>query len=757
MKHFENRKFLLLLLLFVLLFTVYILVPFFSGANIALLAAVLVFAAAVLGGVRAYGAKELLFIFLALATAFSSIAYAVGVKGRGEIPLAYADGCEHEVCAEITQVSFVSAYEARYSVRVIEIDGEASSFFAVLDISSGDAFEYGDIIVCSASFEPVAEKTAYLRGKNIFVRAAADGAYKSGTAGREINYYIQKANAYLSGRMVDMLGEDAGGFCAALIFGNRSYIGAGVRLDFARTGISHLLALSGLHLSVVAQTLDFLLRGFMKKKPRNIVLIAVVFAFAVFTGLSVSVLRAAIMLAFVFAADMVGEENDSLTALFAAAVLVLLVDGNAVYDIAFYLSVCATLGIILVRPAADGLFAKWQKPKKNKLLRALHGICKYFYGIFAMTLAATFFTLPVTYFSFGEVSLIGVLSNFVFLPLASALLVLCVFFVPLSFVPYVHIPVAYLCGCIAKLLLLLAEKISNFEGIYVSLNYPFAPYIFALLAAALFLCIFVRKLTVAKIGALALAFALSFSVCFSVYKNITAENVRITVACEGTREFVSADICGENYVFDISTGGYAFMMDEAESVTDFADTEIDNLVLTHYHIYHENSIYRLSDAVKIRNVLLPTPETEAENEDFGYIRALLARLGIPYEVYTRGVVWENGDVSIDFAPRCELSRSAKPIVAFAIKCNNAEFAYIESSAFESNFDYSAYLAVKAVFVGGHGPVRKFPVSAYALAGAGRVIFAEGVREYFRDTECLANAYDIADFDGKISILYKGVN
>ncbi len=757
MKHFENRKFLLLLMLFAAIFSLCVLVPFFSGVKLAVLAAVLVLACAVLGGVRQFGLKGVLFVFLAIATAFSSVVYATNIKAENEAVLAYADGKVHEIRAEITLVSYVSAYESSYHVEISEVDNESVKFSAVLELADNDSFSYGDIVVCDVTFDAAKEESAYLRGKNIFVRAVTDDAVRSGKTEKDLAFYMQAANNYLCERIVDLLGKDAGGFCAALILGNRRYISPGLRLDFARVGVSHLLALSGLHLSVVAQTLDFLLRGFMKKKPRNLVLLFAVFGFALFTGLSVSVLRAAVMLAFVFAADMVGEDNDSLTALFAAVFVILVFNGNAVYDVAFWLSCSATLGIILVRPATDALFARWQKPKKKKLLRALHSVCKYFYGIFVMTLAATFFTLPVTYFVFGEVSLVGVLSNFVFLPLASALLVLCVFFVPLSFVPYAADVMAFLCGKLADLLMYLAAEISDLRGIYVSLNYPFAPYIFASLAALLFLCIFVRKLTLRKIGAIALSFVLAFSICFGIYKNMTVDDVRVTVACEGAREFVSFEAGGENYVVDISTGGYSFMYSETESIKAFADTEVDNLVLTHYHIHHENSLYRLNDAVKIRNALLPAPETEAETETFGYITALLARLSIPYEVYTRGEIYIDGDVSIDFAPLRNISRSVKPIVSFEFRYKKATFSYVESAAFESNFDYSAYLSAETVFIGGHGPARKFPVSAESLAATGNVIFADGVREYFKYTEYLACTYDLADYDGEMTVLYKNVS
>jgi hypothetical protein len=61
--------------------------------------------------------------------------------------------------------------------------------------------------------------------------------------------------------------------------------------------------------------------------------------------------------------------------------------------------------------------------------------------------------------------------------------------------------------------------------------------------------------------------------------------------------------------------------------------------------------------------------------------------------------------------------------------------------------------VQTVFVGAHGPARKFRVSAEVFAAASRVIFAEGAREYFRGTEFLGEAYDISGYGGSMTVLY----
>ncbi len=754
MDNFKHRKLFLLLFLFIALFSLYTLVPLLRP-YIAFAGIFLCISCIALGG--AFSEKlrrgSVIFIVLSLAVAGLSIVRAAFFTDKSEAPILYADGSAYKITAQVTEVNHKGTYSSSYIVNVTSVSGESADFGASLEINQITFFEYGDIISCNAVFEEAEDETLYLRGKNIFVRAEADDAIFSQKAEKDIKYHIYKANEYMCERMVDMLGKDAGGFCAALILGNRTYVSSGMRLDFARIGISHLLALSGLHLSILAQTLDFILRGFLKKKYRNIILIASCFGFAVFTGLSASVIRASVMLAVFFTADIFGEENDSLTALSIAAFLILFFDPSSAYDIGFWLSVGATLGIVVMRPALDGLFYKWQKPRKNKLLRALYGVCKYFYGILSMSLAAFIFTLPAAYFAFGEISLIGIFSNFVFIPLATVLLVLCALLVPFSFVPYADKALSFLCANLAEFLLDTAHTVSNMNGVNASLDYPFAPFIFIAFALCLLACVFINRLSILKIGALSLSFCIAFFSCLGVYSHITNGDVNLSLATGKSGEFISFKADGETYVIDVSTGKYSHMYEALMSVKNFSCTEVDNLVLTHYHVYHQNSIYRLSDKIKIRNVLLPYPQNESEEECFDQIRDMLERQGIEYTVYARGSVYTKGEVEIDFAPLYKISRSEKPIIAFKINALEAEFSYIESAAFEGKLDYGKYFSSDVIFVGSHGPNRKFSSSAEVLSSAQYVIFSDGTEENFRETETISNVSCINEDNKILTVLY----
>lgn len=755
MTKFKNRKLFIITFFSFALFSVYMLVPITRSYAIALCIAA--FALMLILGEdisKRIHAKNIVFILLAALFAASSVSYARSVSTECFLPQIYVDGEEHNAEGTITKVAYSGAYSSSYYVNITSIDGEEADFDIVLEIEEKTEFEYGENVSFAAEFSNTTDETAYLKGKRIFFCAQAKTADLIGIAEKDMDYHIHTANEYFCKRFVSFLGEDEGGFCAALILGNRTYVSQGLRLDFSRIGISHLLALSGLHLSIVVQALDLLLRGAIGKKYRNIILIAASWGFALFTGLSISVMRAAIMMTAVYLADILGEQNDPLTSVSAAVFLIALFEPTAVYDIGFWLSASATLGIILVRPAADELFYKWHKPKKSKILRALYAVCKYFYGIFSMSLASFIFTLPAIYFSFGEVSIVGLVSNFVFLPLASCLLVMCFLFVPLSYVPYASGVIAFICKKLAFVIMALARTVAEMRNICVSLKYPFSGYVFAVLAVCLIACIFINKLTWKKIFAMILSFCVAFFVCFGAYSHITENNERYSVATYRSGEFVSFASDGESYAIDISTGKYSIMREALFSVKEFGFTEVDNLILTHYHQYHKNSIERLSDLIKIRKVMLPAFENETEEKYYNTLVQLLIKLDIPFEVYERGDVWENGEVKIDIAQLYKLSRSDKPIVAFSVETKNSSFSYIESAAFEGISDISARLDADVVFIGAHGPNRKFKVSATPLSFAGRVIFCGGSEKFFRESELPQAAYFISESDGVMDILYK---
>ncbi len=757
MVKFTHRKLFLLFFAFISIIALYALVPLFRGKIIIAICAFLFLLLLFLGVERKRAKLKISAVFaavLALMIVFAAVFSSLFVE-RSERALVFADGKEHTVCALIGEVSYTGDYSSSYIAEVVSIDENSADFEIKLTVVGAKVYSRGDIIEFDAVPEELDETGKYLRADKIFLAAETENARFTGERREGILLKLRRANEYLSKRFISFLGEENGGFCSALVLGNRELVSQSTKLSFTRLGISHILSLSGLHLAVIAATLELLLRRIIRKRTRNIILIAACAFFAVFTGLSASVLRSAIMLSLFYLADTLGERADALTSLSVAAFLILLFDPYSVYDVGFWLSVTATLGIITLSPYSEALFSKWRAPKKG-IVKMLRAIAKYFYGIFTMSIAATFFSLPVSFLVFGELSIIGPLANFIFIGIINILIPLCVLFIPFSFVPYLSSLLALPIKLLSSLTLTLAQKFSLAEGIFVSLRYPFSFVFLAVLLIFLIVLLLKKEVRLLRAAAFMLALVVAFSVSVGVYDNIKMSEDDILVSSVDGNDFISLRTGGKSYVFDISSGKYSFMYESAFSVKEFSLTEIDTYVLTHYHRNAQSALSYISERIMIRKILLPYPETESEEEIFAGMMRTFASLGIETEVYTRGERYFDENITVDFAPRRELSRSVKPLTAFKITLGERTFSYAESAVFESNFDYGEYIKADTLFVGAHGADRKFRASLEEVPRGVGVIFTDSAAtEYFRDFSHIEEMFYLSDFaENTVHLLYK---
>lgn len=196
----------------------------------------------------------------------------------------------------------------------------------------------------------------------------------------------------------------------AMVTGARSGIAAELREAYSRTGLSHILAVSGLHLAVVAMAVGWLLmplalvhRG---HRLRNLLVIIALWLFAFTSGASPSVLRAATMFSVVQLAYFTSSRYASLNALMATIFLMLVYRPDYLHDLSFQLSVVAVVGIVV-----------WAVPIVRGL-RCKGVVVRVVLTSFAVGIAATLWTMPIVSHHFGNLPLIGVLLTPLLLPLS---------------------------------------------------------------------------------------------------------------------------------------------------------------------------------------------------------------------------------------------------------------------------------------------------------------------------------------------------
>ena len=224
------------------------------------------------------------------------------------------------------------------------------------------------------------------------------------------------------GDAIDGAFSDQAPLARALVLGDRSDLGEDVAGDFRRAGIAHILSVSGLHVTCLALALDFLLRKLLSRRTAFFMMAPLLVFYAALVGFSGPIVRAVAMyLAFRFA-PMTGRPGDSLSALSAAALMMLAVNPLMVGDAGFILSFSAMAGLILLGRPLNRLLKiasapRWARP---------------FLSAFAASLAASIAILPAQVNLFAAAQPYGPLVNVLAVPMTTFAMPLLFLAVPVQ-------------------------------------------------------------------------------------------------------------------------------------------------------------------------------------------------------------------------------------------------------------------------------------------------------------------------------------
>lgn len=226
--------------------------------------------------------------------------------------------------------------------------------------------------------------------------------------------------------------ETESAMLAAMTVGDKRALTAEVREAFARTGTSHILALSGLHLGILFGLYQLLVLKRLHRRRFKIVAVAaglcLVWLYALVAGMPLSLQRAAAMLSLVQVMQIARRNTLGLDRLLVAAMLILLCAPLALYDVGFQLSFLSVAAIMTLVPLFPEL-----PTKINYVVRVV-------YSSLLTSLAAWLGTLPVVAYYFHTVSLTSLPANLLAVAVVMVLLALCALFFALPFAAGVLVP-----------------------------------------------------------------------------------------------------------------------------------------------------------------------------------------------------------------------------------------------------------------------------------------------------------------------------
>ena len=561
------------------------------------------------------------------------------------------------------------------------------------------------------------------------------------------------------------LPEDAAEMCISILLGDKSVLSAEVRRDFRRVGVSHILAVSGLHLSVLNWGILFVMKkGGVSFRARYLIMLLLIVTYMGVTGFSPSVTRAGVMWILICLAELLHRDTDALISLFVAAALLCFVNPQAVFDIGFLLSLSATLGLIVLMPPLN----VWMHGHAIFRIRSMRPV-RAAITVWATTVAASAFTAPITLLVFGELSTLAPISN-ALLHIPVAVLLYCTpIFLLISLLGEI-LPlgalIRFTAGAIAgdtALITDLTALLSRLPHALIGVRYWFTVVLLAVFVISCAVLLWRRKSMMyiyPAYGGFLLALFISVQINAAVHRG----NVLLTYAANGKNDNVAVITDGRGMIIDASDGSWSNLRLSWAGLSAQNLTELDVIALTHYHSRHTTMLYRLACNTVVGTLLLPEPITDEEAAIAERLQSLAESMKIAVSYYRRGEdEIRFGNAVLQIFAHETLSRSTQPLLGWHMTANGEDVVYLGAAAFEAD-DNSAYAVMRddrlanceVLLVGMHGPLYKedFPL---LTERAGALSAAAAANTDVKDLlgDALGSIpISLADGDGAIRILLK---
>lgn len=210
--------------------------------------------------------------------------------------------------------------------------------------------------------------------------------------------------------------QEVYGVIAAMTLGDKSQLDTTLKDIYAIAGASHVLALSGLHLMIIYAFITLFTGWWRLRTLSQVLTVLAIWAFAFLVGLSPSVVRSAFMISVYALLSLGYRERMSVNTLAFTAIVMLIINPFALYDIGFQLSFMAVLAIVLLNPLFSQIISL-DVLQRHRWLNAV-------WSLTTVSLAAQIGTAPLVVYYFGRFATYFLLSNYVVIPLATLILYL---------------------------------------------------------------------------------------------------------------------------------------------------------------------------------------------------------------------------------------------------------------------------------------------------------------------------------------------
>lgn len=482
-------------------------------------------------------------------------------------------------------------------------------------IDTEEDFIVGDYVRCNLEYN-YKYKTS-LASENISLTGS--GEVIEHREGKGFLYAIRKSvnknSNVLFGRF-----QYAESISKGIAINDRTDIDSYVFTLYKNAGISHVLAISGLHITLVAMSLHSLLLYYTRHYKLSLyICAAVAFVYTALVGFNVSALRALIMLYLYLGARLILRVSDSVTSMTYALFIIMLMNPHSICSVGMQLSFLCTLGILAATPYLERMqsyFDLKRERKQSKTKRLFLVVTPKVIAPLIITFASSVFSFPVLFSSFDTFSYISPIVNLVAVPIFS-------FGLSMSLLAYLFAPIATFLGMVfsipAGISLDLVTRISKWVyemdigSLSVHTDFMIIPLLLSIALIAVLLVYDEDKMK--------FVYILSGTICLSlvfcaIYNNYTLNNKAKIIYYN---EYDQCVFVSYDNGFYIDMGGYN---SHPELVYETGCTSLESYVVWGYDSNTVRRFDYMSGTLFVKNVYMYPPKTQEEVLQFSKIKEL---------------------------------------------------------------------------------------------------------------------------------------
>ncbi len=590
--------------------------------------------------------KTLIAVLITICVAMFALFAYTKIYVESVIP---AEGKVVQIKGRIVEEPYENYGRFYYVIKTdsIAMDGVRQKTKIRLSSSVSLDAEYSDVFEGTVHFTSISDENSFASHRRLLSKGITATAFLmkndyytvSDGNGGIYSFAVFMRNK-LKSSIRDLYPDETGEILSAMMTGDESDVDSDIVNAFRNTGMAHVLAVSGLHLTLIASAITWFLRRFyINRKIIAVIVCVFIWFYAAVAGFPMSSLRAAIMITIMLIGIIADRLHSPLNSLGIAILIICLVNPYAAIDAGLIMSFSSTFGLIEVAPKLNKYVQKYLfKNRSGKWL----DLAKDIVSIFVTSFTASIFILPASVLYFGKISLLSPVTNTIlvsvsvlFLGIGFVAVLLSLFGNIGSFIAYPFMTIDWFIG---KILLQIIKFFDSIPGTVINTGKNTVTAVFGCILIAVLFIVFFRSSKNRKHLFIICSFCCSMIV-FVWFMSARVLNDRVSISVFDTGKSVMVLAKHESSSLLIGDGGDDYDLSLVQyDLQDQGISEITALIMTDLSEDSSRNMDALVNNLNPEMVFIPNEKYHYDEVKYhADIRSVPIELSLDKKIEARSV------------------------------------------------------------------------------------------------------------------------